>query len=487
MSNPSQVIRGIFTLGIGQLVSWIGAIVLTIVLPKYLGDANLGKFAFAWGVIELTGLIADLGASVFITKELARTPERAPKVIGNALAMRLPLGLAAAVLTIGIVNAASPDAITTQTAYVLCIGVFLGAINGVVNGALQAFLQMKVMAASSVISKLSYAALSGLLLANGGGPIEVAAAYVTSQAIGLTLNAVGLSRCTRVSICFERASWQAITYGALPFFVWQASVVVYGQIDKVILALLTHDAVVGWYAAAYRIIMIPAFVPGIIMAVMFPSLSAASRSPALFAALARQALRAVVLINTPFVLGIMILPDHIMDLFGYPESFRHSIPPVLILAPHILVVSIDMILGAVLITRDRERAWAIAGVAAAILNPIANLIAIPATQSALGNGAVGAATVTTLTEIFMLCVAVTILPRGVLGRATLVDLARCSTAGAIMAAVVWSLRDLALAVPVVVGAVVYGVSCLSIGAVSLRDISEVRLHLRRRESALATT
>src|SRR5207253_8409442 len=68
-----------------------------------------------------------------------------------------------------------------------------------------------------------------------------------------------------------------------------AALLIYGQVDTVLLSLLTNDAVVGWYVAAYRFIGIPAFVPVILLTVAFPAL-AASQGSATFKMLARRVL-----------------------------------------------------------------------------------------------------------------------------------------------------------------------------------------------------
>src|SRR5204863_9885771 len=110
--------------------------------------------------------------------------------------------------------------------------------------------------------------------------------------------------------------------------------------------------------------------------------------------------------------------------------------------------------------------WALTAVRGALLNPMLNAFAIPLSQQMLGNGAVGAAAVTTVTELFMMAVGLRLLPKGVLNRATLTDVLRMLAAGVAMAGVVILTRELPIVVPVVLGAIVYCGACLVVGAVS---------------------
>jgi O-antigen/teichoic acid export membrane protein len=269
----------------------------------------------------------------------------------------------------------------------------------------------------------------------------------------------------------------------LPFFVGGAALLIYGQIDTVLLALFTREAVVGWYAAAYRIVMIPVFIPTILVTVIFPALSAASGNAPAFNAIARRAIHVVALVSIPMALGIMLLPAQIIHLLNCPASFSNSVDPLILLAPHLPLAAIDVMIGTVLITRDRQRQWAMTGIAAAVLNPLLNVVAIPYTQTAFGNGAVGAAAITTFTEVFMLVVGLRLLPKHILGWATLTDVLKCLGAGLGMAVAVVLTRDLPLVVPIVVGGLVYAAICLAIGAVSLGDVQQIKVYLLQRQTA----
>lgn len=487
MPNPTQLMRSVLTFGLAQMLSWVGAAALAVLLPRYLGDVNLGKFAFAFAFTQLVGLVADLGTATYLAKEIARDRTQAASLVANALTMRVPLSLAAAAVAVAGVHLAGYDEITRQLVYILCLGIVLNAVGNVMFGALQGFQQMKALAGFSLATKLGYAALVAAFLLGGAGPVEVGIAWVVSLMFGLAVAGLALRRLIRLTPSVHWRAWHSILLGGLPFFVWQAALMVYGQVDAVELSLLTHDAVVGWYAAAYRIVTIPIFLPTIIMTVVFPALSATSSSPAAFNAIARRSLHAVALLCIPMALGIMLLSDKLIGLLSYPDSFTNSIIPIVLLAVHIPLVGMDMVIGTVLNTRDRQKQWAMTAIAAAVLNPLLNIVAIGFTQTVYNNGAIGAAFTTTLTEVFMLTVGLRLLPHGVFDRTTAISVLKCATAGLSMAIAVWTVRDLPLVAPVLVGALVYGASAVVLGAVSLNDLRLVRLHLAQRRAASAAT
>jgi O-antigen/teichoic acid export membrane protein len=482
VSNPGHLIRSVFQLSLAQGLTWIGGAALAILLPRFLGDVNLGKYTLAFALTTLIGLGADLGVATYLTREVARDPSRAAKLTTATFVLRIPLSLAAAAAAIGFAHVVGYDEQTRAVLYVLSLGIVVNAISGVVFGSLQGLQQMKIMAITNVLSKVGYAALAAVLMFGGAGPFELAAGYVMVSVLVLALATVVLLRYVKPTFEVDLKLCRAILLGGLPFFVWQAALLIYGQIDTILLSFLASDAVVGWYAAAYRIVMIPVFMPTIIVTVVFPALAAAANDHRAFSALARRAVHGAAMVSIPMALGIMLLPDKIIQLLGYPETFNNSALPLILLAPHLPVAAIDVMIGTVLNTRDKQRQWAFTAVAAACLNPMLNAIAIPLSQQLMGNGAVGAAAITTLTEVFMMVVGLRLLPAGVFDRSTVVDVLKFLGAGVAMAGVVFLTRDFFIGVPVVLGAVVYFGACLVVGAVSLGELNQVRLHLVQRSA-----
>src|SRR4051812_13003442 len=100
LPNAGHFAQSVMALGLAQGLSWVGTAALVVVLPTYLGDVNLGRLAFA---TTLTGTIAafsGLGISAYLSREIARRPQDADSLMGNALAMRIPLALLGIVLTV---------------------------------------------------------------------------------------------------------------------------------------------------------------------------------------------------------------------------------------------------------------------------------------------------------------------------------------------------------------------------------------------------
>jgi O-antigen/teichoic acid export membrane protein len=481
-SPAGRIVRNTIALSFSRPLTWISAIGLTVLLPRYLGDVNLGKINFAFAFADWCGLLASCGISTYLTKEVARRGTSSSSLVLNALVMRLSLALGVGGLASVVATFMGFDELTRQLIYLLTAHMLLMVISGVLIGALQGVEQLRIVALVDAVSKLVQLGLVAFALVQGYGPLGVAVAWILSDLFAIAWYLHAVRKHTGLSGPLELRTWRSLISGGVPFLVWETALLTYARIDVVILSMFAHDAVLGWYGAAYRIISIPLFAPAVIMTATFPALSASAKDPALFSTIARRAVHVVVLMTLPMALGLMVLADKLIELFGYPQSFANSVVPIALLAASLPLVGINMIVGSVLNARDRQRQWAVAGVAAAVLNPALNLVAIPYTQSTYGNGAIGAAAVTSLTEVFLLVVGQCLIPRRVLDAATFAGILKCLLAGLAMVAVVWFARELPVMIAVTLGALTYGVGALSLGIVSVGDLRRLRHYLTERRA-----
>jgi O-antigen/teichoic acid export membrane protein len=480
---PSRVVDNILALGIGQVFTWVATAGLVVILPRSLGDEKLGVFTAAVSLTDFAGLLATFGITSYVTKELARNQAMRDGGLLNALVMRLPMAAVAAVLAVvaSLLLGFSTEA--KVTVMLLCLNIGLSALNGALLGGLQGMQEMRPVAITNAISKAGLLLGAVVTLALGMGVAGVALAWIVSSALVTVGYGYALMKRRAFGGRIAPATWTGIAAGSLPFFVWQASLMFYGQIDVVLLTVLTRDEVVGWYGAAYRLISIPVFIPVVITAALFPALSAAAvESNERFITLARRSLQIVLITTVPIAFGLALVAGRLIGFLGYPDDFKDAVPLVTILALHVPFVAADMVLGCVLTARDRQRAWALTGVSAAIINPSLNLLLIPYFGNVADNGAIGAAIATLSTEVFMMVVGIWLLPDRLIDRSTLFVLGKCLLASGLMAAAVVALAGVPLPIAVLAGGLVYTGAAVAFGLISTKDLQQLRWYVSRRGS-----
>src|SRR5918993_984970 len=62
----SRIVGNALALILARPLTWLSTIGLTILLPRYLGDVNLGKFNLAFVFADWCGLLVSLGISRYL-------------------------------------------------------------------------------------------------------------------------------------------------------------------------------------------------------------------------------------------------------------------------------------------------------------------------------------------------------------------------------------------------------------------------------------
>lgn len=467
-----QIAKNMMTLLGSQVATWGVGFLLLVILPQQLGDRQFGQLNFAGSFVTIFGLFAGLGAATFIVKQTARDSGRVGPYVYNSLLMNLTLASLLSVAAVASAYGLGYPARTCQVVAISCIGMALSALNGSLVAGLQGQQLMARTALWNVVGR--YAGCVAVIgaLAAGTGLLGVALAGSLVGLPSLLGNGAQIFRQLREGARLDLRLWKVLALGGMPFLFWSLVLTVYGSIDIVLLSKMANDAVVGWYALAYRLVGVPVFLATIMVTALFPQLSAdgASASPQ-FNALVNRGVRVAFFAGAPMAAGIALVAGDMIAFLHYSSQFTHSVPLIQILALHIPVVGVTMLLGSALMARDRQKQWVVVGFVAAIFNPLANLIAIPATTRAFGNGAVGASIITVATELVMLGGAIYLLQSdGVFDRRTLGFVLRCLAACAAMMSAVVVARDVWFPARVVIGMVTYGLASLAVGTFSATDL-----------------
>jgi O-antigen/teichoic acid export membrane protein len=462
------------------------AVFTVAIVPKYLGPESYGALVAATAYLLFFSLAASLGSGTFVLKTLSRDPSALGRYIFNAMIMKVALSVA----LIGIaISTSILLRYPSETQVLIAVGsitILFGALTDVCGAGLQASGRMTRFAVWAAIQRYVGGLIGIGLVVTHHGVVAYAAVIAFSTGISLVAYCRILWPDIRTDCRIEIRLWRSIATGGLPFFFWNAILLIYGSIDILMLQRLTDTATVAWYYLAYTWIGIPVFFPTVLVTSVLPSLSStAFHDHASFTQTVNKAVKLAVFVAAPMAVGIALVSADIIRLFHYPSSYSNAIPLMRILSMHIPIVGIDMILAAALTAKDRQKAWVIVGCIAAVFNPAVNLYAIPATRNSYGNGAIGASVVTVATELVMMLGAIWLRPIGVLDRQTTFFIGRTLLAALLMVPTVLLVAGDPIALKVLVGAATFGLGAFVLRLFTIYDcrmgIAYITALLRGRE------
>ena len=461
-----------------QIITWASSFALMLFLPRYLGSEEYGRLFLAISVTWIIQIFIEFGGNYYIVKEISRSPEAAPGLLSNSIALRVILW---------VVSLAAMAVFTTFIGYsmdvkalllVLGISKLWEGSGRVLCNCYQGLQLMQFPSAGAIVERVfvTTAGITALIL--GVGPLAIAIIMGVSTLLNFLVLTRFTSFITRLRARPQWAEMGRILHASIPYFLWATFSVVYYRVDAVMLSIMVPESVVGWYGAAYRFFDVLMFLPSIYSVAIFPVLSKLwTRGREGIGVTTQKSLEFIFLAGVPVAIAVFLFSEDIIGFLFGSEGFSDSAVILRILSCGLILVYIDSVLGTALFASDRQRYWTATAFFAMLLNPLLNYYLIPYTQMRCGNGGIGAALATLITEFFVMVMAMSVLPRSLFETARPSVLLKGVAAGALMMVTTWQLEGSVL--PWMFRALAgFGVYCAAIGV--LRTVEPVEREFIKR-------
>jgi O-antigen/teichoic acid export membrane protein len=396
MSTVRRVAKNTGVLIFADITSKLFSLILVIYIARFLEDVGYGKYSFALAFTALFAVLINLGLNMLTIREVARDKNLAGKYLGNIVVIKVPLSIITFCLIVFIINMMHYPADTTMAVYLAGISVILTSFSQLFRSIFVAFERMEYEAFLNIVKTIITVSLGLLVLFSGYGLIELVSVFVVAGLVDFCLSIfITLRKFVKPKIEIDLDFWKRSILTALPFALLSVVSIIYLRIDTVMLSVMKGDEVVGWYSAAYTILLAMLFIPEIFSYAIFPSMSKffVSSKDALKTTLEKSS-KYLFIIGLPTMLGLILLADKIV-LIIYGIKFTNSIIALQILSLYLPLRFVNYILARTLYSIDKQMSVALTVTITAAANVVLNLFLIPILSF------IGAAIATVLTEIIL--------------------------------------------------------------------------------------
>ncbi len=397
MSGIRSVAKNTGVLFVSQIISYILGFFFIMYITRYLGPEEYGILSFALAFTTIFGIMADLGLSQFIVREISRDPSLAPKYLGNALGIKIIASLLTFILAALIINGLNYPTKTVDVVYLIALYVLFNSFIQLFYSLFQSYEKMEYQAIGLVLTNILLLVLALLGIHLNMDLVYFALVYfIVSLIILIYVAVVSLRKFIIPKIEFDLDFSRKVLGESLFFVLAMVFTEIYFNIDSVMISLLVGNTAVGFYNAAYKLIFILMFIPGVLVISMFPVMSKHFKSAKNLLKLEYERM-----FKYLFIIALMILifgfifADKII-LIIYGSAFIPSISALQILICVIPIIFITYLSGNLLGSINKQRFVAIVTAASAVLNVILNLFLIPQFSY------FGASVATVLTELCVL-------------------------------------------------------------------------------------
>jgi len=387
------VLKNAAALSVASVLSKAISAVVGISVARYLGPETLGEYRSSLAFVSTFVLFADFGLSNYMVQEGSRDESVLPLYLGNTLLFKGFTLLVIYALMLILMHPAGYNQSIQSMIMVFGLASALNALNSTVYNYFQAKQQMYLAALYQFLSTFLIGALTILVLVKKGNVVTITVTQlVTAVLISLLLYA-HLRRHIRLE--FDLRRLRDMLKRGLPFGIAVIFLYVYFQIDMLMLSLMRTTTEVGIYSAAYGLIAILLFIPGILTSVLYPILfQLGVESKEKHQGTIEKIFKVLSAVGLPGSVLLFVLADPLLTWL-YNNRFPQSIPIMMLLSWFFAFECLSFSLGDVLTTTNRQWTRAKIQGSAALLNIIINLYAIPR------YGIYGASVATLITELYV--------------------------------------------------------------------------------------
>ena len=488
-ANPApaaapRVARNVATTLATQLLSWGMTFVVTLYLPRYIGDVGLGFLTLAASFASVFSLLVGLGTSTVLIKDIARNHGRAGELALASLVLRVPLGVAAVALGWGASWALGYDA-HLRMLIVVALGVMaMGQITEALGCVLRGLEEIPRQNAAALAEKVVASVLTIVLVVLRAPLALIIGAVALGSLASLAVVLTGLRRHVSRLAFPSPGTLKTMVMAGMPFLTTAVFMAVYGQADALLLSKMSSVAAIGWYGLAKRLGGSTMVIPVALASALLPTLARLwETNKDQFAVSVQRLWNLMLIAVVPFAAVLGLAPARILALLHYPASFSHSIPVLVLMGGAVILWFLSQVAGTALIASDRQGAVSrIAGIAAIISVPICALC-IWGAQHLLHNGAVGAMLSDVLVEGYLLIAYVRALPPRLLHPRSALVLGRALVAALPLVGLFHFVHSASGLVWIVPGLIAYLPLCLALGCLSAQDVQALRNLLSRKMRA----
>ncbi|MBU0540737.1 flippase [Patescibacteria group bacterium] len=456
---------------IGKTISTFIGVAVVALMTRQLGQEGFGMYSTANAYFQFFALFLDFGLNVMVVQMLgehAGNRQEEDRISSAAFTLRVISALV--LLTVApVLGLFLPYPWELKLAFFAIWGSFFTAsLNQIAIGVQQRHMRMHMVAGSEIFGRLVL--LAGILVARAlnWGLIPIVLIVSLAGLANFLLNFFSARKCASFRWNANWNVWKTLLRRSWPIGVSIVFNLVYFKADTFVLSLVRPQTEVGIYGAAYRVLEILITLPFMYAGVLLPLIAKArtEKNTERFSSFISNAYNTMMLFAAPMVAGVLVLATQGMTLVA-GESFAASGNILRILVLAVALIFFGTISSHAVIALDAQKKMLPVYITVAIFTLAGYLAFIPK------YGMLAAAWLTVFSE---LCVAV-----GATALTLKLSGARWRPSASIkavlsafaMATVIFPLRNAPIAIPIIVGMIVYAALIFATGAVSKATIRDV--------------
>lgn len=374
---PVRIAANSVVQAVGSLVASVISLFTFIAMTRGLGPKAFGDFTAATVYLVIPVVLADVGLSAALVREISARPERTEPALNASLPLRAIISGVVVLAAVALGLAAPFNDQTKVAILISSVGAWLTLMTFSLQPVLQAQLKMHWFVSATIVGRLTTLALTLGALGVGLGFKTLVGAHVVGIAATFAVVLWSVARIVPLRPSIDVAYWRRLVTGSLALGLAIALSQIYFRVDTVMLALLRPAEEVGYYGAAYKFVELAVMVPAAVAISMFPPLArfVATGDPRGHR-LVQKSFDVLLAAAAPVTVLMLAYPEELISITA-GDDFEAAATAVRILAPFAIFAYVNAVLWRVLMALELDRTLLWIAVFVLSLNVALNLALIP--------------------------------------------------------------------------------------------------------------
>jgi len=379
MITLNKIIKNLGAIAFGDIFTRLTGMAITILLARYLGPENYGKYALVVSFCYIFVVIADFGIDTLTIKDVARNHSIADNYVSFSFIVKPILAcLCICILNLLVWILRYPRDI------LMCMSIFsihliFITLSHAISSIFKAFEKMEYSSLIEIINGLVGILLIVILIYSNASLLEIIFSRVVAFFIAFLVAVfILLKKFSKPSFELNLSFIKETLLHSVPFLTIGIIYVLYFKIDIIMLSKIKGNIYVGWYAPAANDIFFALFlIPRTVTSVMFPVFSRHfGTSLESFRKSTNFTIKILTVLGSATTVGtIFFAPQIIYFIFG--KKYENSIIVLQIIASGITFVFLRDVLSYSLTAAEKVKTVMWINLFTLLLNVFLNAIFIP--------------------------------------------------------------------------------------------------------------
>lgn len=371
------------------------SLILTVFTSRYLGPSNFGVLNYGATLVSIFLVFTKLGLDEMISNELIKHRDKEGDILGTALVMRLTSATISIIIIAILVFILQADSILIiVTSIIQSFALIFQAFN-IFDYWFQSYFKSKYV---SIAKAIAYSVMAGYkfwLLASGKDVVWFAASSIIDCFLIAIFLCIFYRKNHGQKLHFDLNISKNLFKQSHHFIISGIMVLIYTQIDKVMIGQMLNEFELGLYSAALAICTLCNFVPEAILISARQTVYNAKRNNRQYIKKLKQTYAIIFWICSAMALLVSIFSPIAINVV-YGEQYLGAIPTLCLLVWYTPLSQLGIARGIWIVSESKNKYSKYYTFWGVIINICLNAIMIPLW------GILGATIATIITELFTL-------------------------------------------------------------------------------------